>query len=80
MGFLDCLILSFDLAKKTILSKRYALSYLNEFLGINTAISHRAYADALTSFRIFEIALSMLPLNVKSVQDLIDFSKGRLKR
>ncbi|AWK61263.1 3'-5' exonuclease [Helicobacter cinaedi] len=79
-GLLNPKLCTIDLAKKTILSKRYALSYLNEFLGINTAMSHRAYADALTSFRIFEIAISMLPLNVKSVQDLIDFSRGRFKR
>lgn len=79
-GLLNPKLCTIDLAKKTILSKRYALSYLNEFLGINTAISHRAYADALTSFRIFEIAVNMLPLRVKSVQDLLDFSKGRFKR
>ncbi|CAM3338566.1 3'-5' exonuclease [Helicobacter labetoulli] len=79
-GLLNPKLCTIDLAKKTILSKRYALSYLNEFLGINTAVSHRAYADALTSFRIFEIAVNMLPLRVKSVQDLLDFSKGRFKR
>ena len=78
-GVLNPKLCTIELAKKTILSKRYALSYLNEFLGIHTPISHRAYADALTSLRIFEIAMMMFPSSVQSVQDLIDFSKGRLR-
>lgn len=78
-GLLNPRLCTIDIAKKTILSRRYALSYLNEFLGICNPISHRAYADALTSLRIFEIASLMFPIYIQSVQDLIDFSKGRLK-
>lgn len=66
-----------DLAHKTILSPRYSLAFLNEFLGINTPISHRAYEDALTSLKVFEISLHSLPFWVNTTQDLIDFSKGR---
>ena len=65
-----------DLARRTILAKRYSLSYLNEFLGINTPTSHRAYADALTALRVFEISLMYLPRRIKTTQDLIDFSKN----
>lgn len=65
-----------DLSKRCILSKRYSLTHLNEFLGINTPVSHRAYADALTSFEIFKIATLCLPDNIKTTQDLIAFSKS----
>ncbi|PAF47767.1 DNA polymerase III subunit epsilon [Helicobacter sp. 12S02634-8] len=68
-----------DLARKTILSPRYSLGFLNTFLGINTSVSHRAYADALSALRVFEICLYTLPKAVKSTQDLIDFSKGKCK-
>lgn len=78
-GLLNPKLCTLELARRTILAKRYALSYLNEFLGIHTPISHRAYADALTAFRIFHIAQLMFPESVHSVQELIDFSKGRLK-
>lgn len=65
-----------DLARRTILAKRYSLQYLNEFLGINTPTSHRAYADALTALKVFEISLLSLPKAVRTTQDLIDFSSG----
>lgn len=66
-----------DLAHKTILSPRYSLPFLNEFLGINTPISHRAYADALTSLKVFEISLLCIPKWIANTQDLLDFSKGK---
>ncbi|PAF53779.1 DNA polymerase III subunit epsilon [Helicobacter sp. 13S00482-2] len=66
-----------DLAHKTILSPRYSLPFLNEFLGINTPVSHRAYADALTSLKVFEISLFSIPEWINSTQDLLDFSKGK---
>lgn len=67
-----------DLARRTILAKRYSLQYLNEFLGINTPTSHRAYADALTALKVFEISLLSLPKAVRTTQDLIDFSKSAM--
>lgn len=67
-----------DLARRTILAKRYSLQYLNEFLGINTPTSHRAYADALTALKVFEISLLSLPKSVHTTQDLIDFSKSAM--
>lgn len=67
-----------DLARRTILAKRYSLQYLNEFLGINTPTSHRAYADALTALKVFEISLLSLPKAVHTTQDLIDFSKSAM--
>ncbi|MFT2788388.1 DNA polymerase III subunit epsilon, partial [Helicobacter pylori] len=38
-------------------------------------VSHRAYADALASYKLFEICLLNLPSYIKTTMDLIDFSK-----
>lgn len=66
-----------DLARKTIPSERYGLSYLNESLGINTPASHRAYADALTALRVLEKSLERVPSEVVSTEDLLRFSSPR---
>ncbi len=66
---------SIDLARRTIASERYALEYLNENLGIHTAVSHRAYADALTAYEVFKRSLARIPHEVKTTEELIDFSK-----
>ncbi|PAF44786.1 3'-5' exonuclease [Helicobacter sp. 11S02596-1] len=73
-------ICTIDLARKSILSPRYSLGFLNTFLGINTPVLHRAYADALSALKVFEICLYALPFWVTSTQDLIDFSKGKSKK
>lgn len=67
-----------DLARRTIPAPRHGLSFLNDFLALGAPLSHRAYADALTSFRLFEITAMMFPREIQSVQDLIDFSRGRI--
>ncbi len=67
-----------ELSRKTLLSKKYALSYLNAMLGINTAQAHRAYADALTAFELYKICVQSLPKEVQTLQALIDFSKGKI--
>ena len=64
-----------DLAKRTIKSKKYGLGFLNEHLKINTLIHHRAYADALTALKILETSFSKLPKDIKTTEDLIEFSK-----
>ncbi|MDO7252499.1 3'-5' exonuclease [Helicobacter cappadocius] len=76
-AMLNVKLCTIDLAHKTILSPRYSLPFLNEFLGINTPISHRAYADALTSLRVFETSLLCIPKWINNTQDLLDFSKGK---
>ncbi|MRI58093.1 MAG: DNA polymerase III subunit epsilon [Epsilonproteobacteria bacterium] len=73
-------ICSIDLARKTIESERYGLEFLNEALGINTAVSHRAYADALTAYKIMQMALARVPKEIKSTEDLIAFSKRAKNR
>jgi len=70
---------SIDLARRTIESERYGLEFLNENLGINTAVSHRAYADALTAYRIMQLSLTKVPREVRSAEDLIEFSKRAKK-
>lgn len=75
---LNARLCTIELSRKSILSQKYALSYLNKMLGINNDTSHRALADALTSFEVYKICLFSLPKYVKTMQDLIDFSKGKI--
>jgi DNA polymerase-3 subunit epsilon len=74
---------SLGLAERTIVSYRYALSYLNDALKLNpNAQHHRAMSDVLTTYGLFLLSLQNLDDNVITVEDLIQFSKEakRLKR
>ena len=74
---------SLALAERTVVSYRYALSYLNETLQLNpNARHHRAMSDVITTYGLFLLSLDNLPETVKTVEDLIKFSKEapRLKR
>ncbi len=63
-----------NLAKKTIPSERYGLSFLKESLHIDIDNHHRAYADALSALKIFEISLKNIPNEIKTTEELIEFS------
>lgn len=72
-----------DLAERTISSYRYGLSYLNEQLDLyKEATHHRALSDAITTAKLFKRTLNYLPHKIKTVEQLIRFSKEakRLKR
>ena len=69
-------VCSISLAKKTIESERYGLSYLKEYLNIDTGEHHRAYADALGALKIFEISLKNVPSEIKTTEELIEFSNS----
>jgi len=74
---------SLSLAERTIESYRYALSYLNETFSLNpSAVHHRAMSDVLTTYELFKLSLSTLDENIKTVEELIKFTKEgkRLKR
>jgi len=74
---------SLALAERTIVSYRYALSYLNDALQLNpNARHHRAMSDVLTTYGLFLLSLENLDESIKTVEDLIKFSKEapRLKR
>ncbi len=74
---------SIDLAERTISSYRYGLRYLNDYLHLHPeATHHRAMSDVITTYRLFVKSLDNLPPEVKTVEDLIAFSKNgqRLKR
>jgi len=67
---------SIDLAERTIQSKKYGLQYLNDTLNLHSdATHHRALSDAITTTELFKIILQNLPKDIKSVEDLILFSK-----
>ncbi len=76
-------ICSLALAERTLISYRYALSYLNETLKLNpNATHHRAMSDVITTYGLFLLSLGNLNEDIKTVEDLIKFSKEapRLKR
>ena len=74
---------SIALAERTIVSYRYALSYLNSFLHLHgDAVHHRAMSDVITTYELFKISIEKCKDSVNNVEDLIRFSKdaARLKR
>jgi len=74
---------SLALAERTMVSYRYALSYLSEFLHINpNATHHRAMSDVITTYELFMLSLKNCNENINNVEDLIRFSKDapRVKR
>ena len=74
---------SLALAERSIVSYRYALSYLNEIFKLNPDASHhRAMSDVMTTYGLFKLSLENINENINNVEDLIKFSKEgkRLKR
>jgi DNA polymerase-3 subunit epsilon len=74
---------SLALAERTIISYRYGLSYLNDFLHLNPeATHHRAMSDVVTTYNLFVLSLKSCTQSLNNVEDLIKFSKEapRLKR
>ena len=65
-----------DLAKRTIKANRYGLKFLKEDLNIDINNHHRAYSDALSATYVLEKSIKSLNDSVKTVEDLIDFSKN----
>ena len=65
-----------NLARRTIKAQRYGLGYLKELLNIDIDNHHRAYSDALSATHILEESIKHLDQKVKTVEDLIDFSKN----
>ncbi len=72
IGIYNQSLCTLKIAQKTIPSPRYKLSFLNEFLGIFTPISHRAYADAHTCKEIFFHCKKYFPLG--STQNLLNWA------
>jgi len=74
---------SLALAERSVVSYRYALSYLNDTFKLNPDASHhRAMSDVMTTYGLFKLSLENINENINNVEDLIKFSKDgkRLKR
>lgn len=74
---------SLALAERTLVSYRYALSYLNRTFDLHPdATHHRAMSDVLTTYELFKLSLKNCTESINNVEDLIKFSKDapRLKR
>lgn len=72
------IICTLALSRKSIISPKHGLSYLNEFLGINYPVRHRAYADCVIALKVFE--MSLLNIELKSLRELIEFATIKLKK
>lgn len=74
---------SLALAERTLISYRYALSYLNETFALHPeATHHRAMSDVITTYELFKLSLKNVDNSVQTVEDLIRFTHEakRLKR
>jgi DNA polymerase III subunit epsilon len=74
---------SLALAERTVVSYRYALSYLNDTFELNpNATHHRAMSDVLTTYGLFLLSIKSCDESLNNAEDLIKFSKQgkRLKR
>jgi DNA polymerase-3 subunit epsilon len=65
-----------NLARRTIKAEKYGLGFLKELLHINIENHHRAYSDALSTAYLLKEAFSRLDSSIKTVEDLIFFSKN----
>jgi DNA polymerase III subunit epsilon len=80
-AMLNAGICNISLAERTLSSAKYGLNYLNRSLKLEEDFAqHRALNDARITKDIFELALSKLPHDVTTVQDLIIFSKEGKKQ
>jgi len=67
---------SLDLSQRSLESYRYSLSYLNKNFNLYPdATHHRAMSDVITTYELFKLCLENLDKDVKTVEDLIKFSK-----
>lgn len=71
---------SIDLAQKTFEAPKYGLGFLIEFLHIDVATRHRAYADVLATISVVKKSFENLPASVITTEDLIAFSKPKTPR
>ncbi len=63
-----------NLSKKLIDIERYGLKYLKEHLEIEEGEHHRAFSDAYCTTIVLLECLKRIPSDLKSVEDLIEFS------
>ena len=67
---------SLALAERSLVSYRYALSYLEKTFNLHPeATHHRAMSDVLTTYALFKLCLESMTENVNNVEDLIKFTK-----
>ena len=69
-----------DLSKKCFIAQKYGLGFLMEFFNISFGAQHRALVDARVADYVFKQCLSMLPDEIKTTEELIEFSKPSKKQ
>lgn len=76
-------VCTIELAQRTFKAERYGLSHLNEAYELYTdAKHHRALSDAITTAKLLDKCINLLPQEVETTEQLIHFMQTarRLKK
>ncbi len=72
---------SLALSQRSIVSYRYALSYLHNTFNLNPNPNHhRAMSDVITTYELFKLCLENINESINNVEDLIRFSQTAQKK
>lgn len=69
-----------ELSKKCFEAQKYGLGFLMEFFDVSFGEQHRALVDAKMADYVFKQCLSTLPDEIKTTEELIEFSRPPKKR
>ncbi len=69
-----------ELSRKCFVAQKYGLGFLMEFFDISFGEQHRALVDAKMADYVFKQCLSMLPKEISTTEELIDFSKPQKRK
>ncbi len=69
-----------ELSRKCFVAQKYGLGFLMEFFNISFGEQHRALVDAQMADYVFKQCLSCLPEDIKTTEDLIEFSRPPKKK
>lgn len=69
-----------DLSRRCIDLQKYGLKSMIEYFGFDGSSHHRAFFDATVSLRVLQECFEKLPWYVESLDDLIVFSKSKIKK
>jgi len=69
-----------DLAERTFESEKYGLRYLNDMYDLHIdATHHRALSDAITTTKLLEQVLCLIPDTIHTTEELITFPKEAMR-
>ena len=69
-----------ELSRKSFVAQKYGLGFLMEFFDMNFGAQHRALVDARMADYVFKQCLSCLPKEIRTTEELIEFSRPPKKK